>query len=158
VREIWNREQLYAEVWEKPLVKIAVKYGISAVMLGKICRKLLIPLPGRGYWAKKEFGKPVERLPLPEAEDLPVLYRSTEPAEPAVVKNPEPEPTDAEYLRIQDVESRSLSASPEDKPHKLVNLTQARREASREASLSAKTSKKEEPQGSRLAVGSRLMP
>ena len=87
MREIWNREELYAEVWEKPLVKIAVKYGISAVMLGKVCRKLLIPLPGRGYWAKKEFGKPVERLPLPEAKDLPVLYRSTDPPETTACEN-----------------------------------------------------------------------
>jgi hypothetical protein len=62
--EIWNREELYAEVWEQPLLKIAPKYGISAVALGKVCQKLQIPLPGRGYWVKKEFGKPVEHLPL----------------------------------------------------------------------------------------------
>ena len=41
------------------MVKAARKYGISAVMLGKVRRKLQ-PLPGRGYWIKKEFGKPVE--------------------------------------------------------------------------------------------------
>jgi hypothetical protein len=46
--ETWNREELYAEVWKQPLVKAARKYGISAVMLGKVCRKLQIPLPGRG--------------------------------------------------------------------------------------------------------------
>ena len=58
--ETWNRNELYVEVWERPQVKVAAKYGISAVMLGKVCRKLHIPLPGRGYWAKLEFGKPVE--------------------------------------------------------------------------------------------------
>ena len=63
--ETWKRDELYAEVWEQPLVKVAPKYGISAVALGKVCHKLQIPLPGRGYWTKKEFGKPVERLPLP---------------------------------------------------------------------------------------------
>ena len=46
MEEIWNRAELYAEVWEKPLVKVAAQYGISAVALGKVCRKLKIPLPG----------------------------------------------------------------------------------------------------------------
>jgi hypothetical protein len=31
---------------------LAEKYGISDVGLAKNCRKLSIPLPGRGYWAK----------------------------------------------------------------------------------------------------------
>jgi hypothetical protein len=42
--EIWNREELYAEVWEQPLVKIAPKYEISAVAQGRVCQKLQIPL------------------------------------------------------------------------------------------------------------------
>jgi len=49
VSETWNREELYVEIWEKPLVKVAVKYNTSAVALGKVCRKLQIPLPGRGH-------------------------------------------------------------------------------------------------------------
>jgi len=69
--EVCNREELYAEIWEQPLVRVAAKHGISAVMLGKVCRKLQFPLPGR--WTKKEFGKPVERIPLQEAKDLPVV-------------------------------------------------------------------------------------
>ncbi len=60
--ETWNREELYAEVWEQPLVEIAQKCGISAVMIGKVCRKLQIPLPGRGYWTKKEFGRTCRTL------------------------------------------------------------------------------------------------
>jgi len=51
--ETWNREELYAEVWEQPLVKLAPKYGTSNMTLGKVCRKLQIRVPGRGYWAKK---------------------------------------------------------------------------------------------------------
>jgi hypothetical protein len=38
--ETWNPEELYNEIWEQPLVKTAAKYGISAVALGKVCRKL----------------------------------------------------------------------------------------------------------------------
>jgi hypothetical protein len=70
--EAWNREELYNENWEQPMLKIAPKYGIS-VMLGKICRKLRIPVPGRGYWARKESGKPVSRQPLPAVKVLPTV-------------------------------------------------------------------------------------
>jgi hypothetical protein len=36
--EAWNREDLYKKIWEQPMLKLAPKYGISSVMLGKVCR------------------------------------------------------------------------------------------------------------------------
>jgi hypothetical protein len=71
----WNRVDLYNEVWGQPLVKLSRKYGISDVRLGKVCRKLKIPHPGRGYWAKMKAGIAVQRLPLPEFKDAPVVRR-----------------------------------------------------------------------------------
>jgi hypothetical protein len=71
----WNRVELYKEVWDQPLVKLSRKYRISDVRLGKVCRKLQIPHPGRGYWAKRKAGIPIERLPLPEFKDAPVVRR-----------------------------------------------------------------------------------
>jgi hypothetical protein len=123
--DTWNREELYAEVWERPMVKVAAKYGISSVMLGKVCRKLQIPVPGRGYWVKKEFGKPVERLPLPDAKDLPVVHRLKEPGDvPANPKAPpKPEPTDDYYKLIVEMESRTIPVDPEATRHKLVAVT-----------------------------------
>jgi hypothetical protein len=112
--ETWNREELYAEVWEQPLVKVAPQYGISAVMLGKVCHKLQIPLPGRGYWTKKEFGKPVERLPLP-CEGPPSHTTLQTFAQEA--------PTDAEFLRIVDVESRKIVIDPDAPLYKMVKTT-----------------------------------
>jgi hypothetical protein len=41
--ETWNQEAFYAKVWERPLTKVAPKYGISAVALGQVCHKLQIP-------------------------------------------------------------------------------------------------------------------
>lgn len=35
---------------------LAKEYGISDVGLAKICKKLHIPVPGRGYWANKTAG------------------------------------------------------------------------------------------------------
>lgn len=56
-----TREELFKQVWERPMTKVAAEYGISDVALKKICDKHLIPVPGRGYWAKKAAGKKVEK-------------------------------------------------------------------------------------------------
>lgn len=62
----YQRETLYNEVWSRPMRDVARKYGVSDVAIGKVCRKLLIPVPGLGYWAKVQAGKPVpKRPPLP---------------------------------------------------------------------------------------------
>jgi hypothetical protein len=126
--ETWDREGLYAEIWEQPLVKLAPKYGISAVALGKVCRKLQIPLPGRGCWVKKEFGKPVKRLPLPVAKNLPVVQRMKFPPAQGIsnpqTASPAPEPTDPEFLRIVELESRTILVDPNAKRHKLVIATE----------------------------------
>jgi hypothetical protein len=48
-----KRIDLYEQVWSIPMTKLAKQYQISDVGLAKICKKLKIPVPGRGYWAKK---------------------------------------------------------------------------------------------------------
>ena len=60
-----ERNQLYKLVWSKPVVQIAKDFGISDVAVSKICKKLNIPKPGLGYWAKKQFGKRTRQAPLP---------------------------------------------------------------------------------------------
>ncbi len=78
----WNRDELYEEVWTTPMQILAKKYGISDVGLAKTCRKLFIPLPGRGYWARKEAGQKVERLALPPLKQNIVLQKPTPRPEP----------------------------------------------------------------------------
>lgn len=55
---VFNREELYEEVWSAPMSSLSKKYSISDVGLAKICKKLKIPVPGRGYWAKGVMSKP----------------------------------------------------------------------------------------------------
>ncbi len=125
--EDWNREELYKDVWEQPLTKLMEKHGVSAVMLGKVCRKLKVPLPGRGYWAKLAFGKQGPRPLLPPAKDLPVITRVKPPeSQPKQVEPPPPpapEPTDQEYLRIKAVEGRPIVIKPGARRHPLIVST-----------------------------------
>ena len=80
--------------------------------------------PGRGYWIKKEFGKPVEHLPLPEAKDLPVVMRFKEsPVEGSPIEQPplpEAEPTDEYYKSIVEIESRTIPFQPNAKKNQLT--------------------------------------
>jgi hypothetical protein len=74
----YRREVLYEEVWREPATEVARRYSISSVALGKICRELGVPVPGRGYWAKHAFGKAPSRPPLPAlSEDNDVERRAT---------------------------------------------------------------------------------
>ena len=58
-----TRQELYEAVWTTPIVKLAAQCGMSDVGLAKRCRRLGIPIPGRGYWQKLETGKPVGKRP-----------------------------------------------------------------------------------------------
>lgn len=70
-----TREELYQDVWSRPLTKIAKCYGISDSALIKILKKLGIPRPGLGYWAKVAHGKKVKQKSLPKVRnDTEVAY------------------------------------------------------------------------------------
>ena len=67
-RNTYNREKLYEEVWAKPVVKVAVQYGVSDVAIHKICKSLNVPVPPRGYWSKIRAGGKIKKTPLPETK------------------------------------------------------------------------------------------
>ncbi|WFU90607.1 hypothetical protein QA644_32105 (plasmid) [Rhizobium sp. CC1099] len=56
-----SREELLTLVWERPTSEIAVELGISDVAVGKLCQKLQVPKPPRGYWAWVEAGQTPRR-------------------------------------------------------------------------------------------------
>lgn len=53
---ILTREQLYELVWSKPGTVASEQLGISDVALTKICRRLKVPKPPPGHWAKLQYG------------------------------------------------------------------------------------------------------
>lgn len=62
----YERKILYKEVWSEPMGVVAARYGISDVMLKKICKKLEVPTPPRGYWAKTKAGQTISIPSLPK--------------------------------------------------------------------------------------------
>ncbi len=60
-----SRDELYARVWQTSLTQLGTELGISNSGLAQICRRMHVPYPPRGYWAKKAAGKAVtvENLP-----------------------------------------------------------------------------------------------
>jgi hypothetical protein len=62
----YDRATLYEQVWSQPVQSVAKSYGISGVFLGKVCRKLNVPVPPRGYWARVRSNYRVRKPPLPK--------------------------------------------------------------------------------------------
>ncbi len=60
----YTREQLHEAMWSKPCMKLAAELGLSNVALAKTCRRMGIPRPPRGYWARVEAGEKLKREPL----------------------------------------------------------------------------------------------
>lgn len=63
-----NRKELYEKVWSEPMSRLSHRYCLSDVGLSKICNKLNVPVPGRGYWARVQSGQHVKNTPLPKAK------------------------------------------------------------------------------------------
>lgn len=61
----FTRQQLYDLVWTQATRTVAAEIGISDVALAKICRKADVPIPPRGYWARKAADQRVLKTALP---------------------------------------------------------------------------------------------
>lgn len=63
-----TREVLYALVWSEPMIKVAAKFDVSSSYMARVCTRMNVPRPERGYWAKFAVGKIQMQIPLPEAQ------------------------------------------------------------------------------------------
>lgn len=73
----FTREELYEQVWLEPMSLLSRKLGLSDVGLAKVCRKLRVPTPGRGYWARKSAGQRVRRTLLPKLYATALIGKET---------------------------------------------------------------------------------
>jgi hypothetical protein len=60
-----DRAELFERVWSLPVVRLADEWGLSGPGLKKVCRRLQVPVPPRGYWAKLKAGHRDRRPHLP---------------------------------------------------------------------------------------------
>lgn len=127
-----SREELYRLVWETPMSRLATQYGISGNGLAKICDRLKIPYPPRGYWARKAAGQSVITFRLPPADkETPLEARisPTVPKEQPAMPSPE---ISGQVARIQ-MEVASPSKPSRQRRHPIIlNWLEAHAERFRE--------------------------
>jgi hypothetical protein len=80
---ILTRQTLYDLVWSKPMSDLAKEFHMSDVGLAKRCRAVDVPIPYRGYWARRAAGQEPTKLPLPKyrTRTLPSTAEATVPVE-----------------------------------------------------------------------------
>lgn len=126
---VFKREELYEKIWTTPIVRLAKEYRISDVALAKICKKLKVPRPPRGYWAKLEFNKNIRRPPLPAVSaDDPTEFVHYEYS-----KHENGTPVDP-GVRENILVKRDITVPDNlDNPHRLVKETRAVLERARKS-------------------------
>lgn len=82
------REVLYKEIWAEPMTTVAARYGLSSNFLARVCERLKIPRPARGYWAQVKVGAKLRKpaLPAPQLGDEVEWRRDG--AEPEIFTGP----------------------------------------------------------------------
>ena len=113
-----SREVLYTLVWTTPISRLARDFGISDRGLSKICDRLEVPVPPRGYWARKEAGQAVVQYRLLKASPGTPLSVDIAPTPPPEVPTPVPKPADNSRADLKD----GQLAVPErlNKPHPII--------------------------------------
>lgn len=73
-----NRAELYREIWQMSVKKVAEKYNLNYSKLLAACRENSIPIPSSKYWVDLRTGKDVSDLiePLPDYEKDEIIVES----------------------------------------------------------------------------------
>lgn len=127
----FTRQQLYELVWSEPISVVAKRVGISDVGLRKNCVAMNIPVPERGYWARKRAGQAVRKAILPERElgqaDQVTIGRETAPwyERNATVEEPGPlrefpEALEEVRARARRLLGRVAASRDLAKPHRII--------------------------------------
>lgn len=112
-----SREELYEQIWQEPMTKVAPKFGLSDVGLAKACKRYNIPRPPVGYWAKKEYGKAPPQTPLPPMTgemSQPIRFLPEE-------EKPKPIPLRTNADRVTDEKLKVLIAN-EERPENQITI------------------------------------
>lgn len=129
--QTFTRQELYDLVWADPTSVVAKTLGVSGVWLRKNCVAANIPVPERGYWARKKAGQAVRRAQLPKrglgqldeisiGRDPAAWYpQDAEVADPAPLKA-FPESLDEIRQRASKLVGRVTASRSLDKAHSVI--------------------------------------
>jgi len=108
-----TREQLYDRVWTTPLSQLAQEFGITDVAIKKTCKRLNVPTPARGYWAKLAAGQQPRKPPLPKP---PIVEQrqglAADAARQLHAGNPSAEPAPVQKLERAELPTDNRSLHP----------------------------------------------
>ncbi|MDY0095689.1 MAG: hypothetical protein RBT80_23585 [Candidatus Vecturithrix sp.] len=121
---VLKREELYQMVWSEPVSKLARGYGLSDRGLGKICARLEIPVPGRGYWQMKKKGLKIPVPPLRPTKKINAtcvyIHRK-----PAPQQEGEEEHKTCDVIAAEMMPENKITVPLSlDSPHDLIVITQ----------------------------------
>lgn len=119
-----TRQELYDLVWETPTRHLCKRFGLSDVGLAKVCKRLEIPRPSYGYWAKKAAGGQVKRTPLPRCDDQQLQKIAFTPGEPKTEDDDGFFDPEIRALYVQESQAEPIEVSESlPSPHPLVART-----------------------------------
>ncbi|TCG04622.1 hypothetical protein BZM27_39685 [Paraburkholderia steynii] len=114
----FERASLYEEVWSSPVSTVSKRYGLSDTGLRKICRKLGVPFPAVGYWAKLRAGQQVKRTPLPRRHIGPTTVRAQPDQYTRRVAESDTEAANREVIESDEaLPERHITPEPSGEPH-----------------------------------------
>ena len=119
-----TREELYQMVWSKPVTKWAKEFGLSDVGFAKICKKMKVPLPGRGYWAMVQKGLKLTRPILKPIHDSKQSVVEIRKRTLDVVKSKSADEDDPLVLFEKLPENKIVVPERLHSPHPLVKTTE----------------------------------
>lgn len=74
-----TRRELYDKIWSITKVKTAKELNLSPTDISRICNEHNIPSPTSSYWMRLGWGEAVEKTPLPNPENNPVIDLTAKP-------------------------------------------------------------------------------
>lgn len=94
-----KRNELYEQVWARPMTHIAKDLQVSPPTLAKACTTMNIPRPKQGHWTLRDMGREPEKAALPALTDGVVEEVEVRKAGQQRVGRPKPTDT-AEEPRV----------------------------------------------------------
>lgn len=93
-----TRRELYDKIWSITKAKTAKELNVAPTDLSRICKEHNIPSPTSNYWLHERWGEQVEKTPLPNPENNPVIDLTTKPPRKTTPKkNASKQSSDSNY-------------------------------------------------------------